>query len=88
MLVKRFQIIIPLAILFPGLGHIYLGLRRRGITLLIVGIALISLWTTIPLFVSYPFNWIIISGYWAWQLADAIRLYRKMKSGVGLEIIK
>jgi len=78
---------------FCSFGAAYLSDKNRHSNkiqdiILIVGIVLISLWTSIPLFVSYPFNWIIISAYWAWQLADAIRLYRKMKSGVGLEITK
>lgn len=78
---KSLGITILLAVLVSGVGHIYLGIIKRGIIILIVGIAI---WIIVPLFVPIPLSWVIGGGYWVWQLVDAILLYRKMKSGVGI----
>jgi TM2 domain-containing membrane protein YozV len=76
-LTRSFGITILLAVLISGVGHIYLGIIKRGIIILIVGIAL---WIFAPLFVPFPLSWVINGAYWLWQLVDVIRLYRKMKS--------
>jgi hypothetical protein len=60
--------------------HIYLGIFKRGIIILIVGIAL---WIIVPLFVPFPLSWVINGANWLWVLVDVILLYRKMKSEFG-----
>jgi TM2 domain-containing membrane protein YozV len=77
-LAKRLGITILLAVLVSGVGHIYLGSTKRGIIILVVGIAIVII---VPLFIPFPLSWVIGGAYWIWQLIDVILLYRKMKSG-------
>jgi TM2 domain-containing membrane protein YozV len=76
---KNLGITILLGVLVSGVGHIYLGIIKKGIIILIIGIAIAII---VPVFVPYPFSWIIGGVYWVWQLVDAIRSYRKRKSGL------
>jgi len=62
---KSLKITILLAILVSGVGHIYLGIIKRGIIILVVGIAL---WIIVPLFVPFPYSWVFTGAYWIWQL--------------------
>jgi TM2 domain-containing membrane protein YozV len=53
-LAKSLKITILIAILVSGVGRIYLGVIKRGIIILVVGIAL---WIIVPLFVAFPLSW-------------------------------
>ena len=75
---KRLGLTILLAVLVSGVGHIYLGVIKRGIIILIVAIIL---GITIPLFIPVPYSWIIMIGYWVWQIYDAYEQYKKMNVG-------
>jgi TM2 domain-containing membrane protein YozV len=75
---KSLRITILLAVLVSGVGHIYLGIIKRGIFILIIGLAL---WYIIPLFVPFPLSWVIFGVYWIWQIVDVYRIYKKMDSG-------
>lgn len=75
---KRLWLTIVLAVVISGLGHIYLGLMKRGISILIIGIALAFV---MPLFVPIPWSWIITIGYWLWQIWDAYSHYKKLNVG-------
>lgn len=79
---KSLAITIILAVLIAGLGHIYLGYKKRGVIILIVRIAI---WLAIILLVPFPMGWIIGpifgGGFWLWQLIDVVRLHNKIKSG-------
>ena len=75
---KSLKITILLAFLVSGVGHIYLGAIKRGIIILVVGI---TLWIIVPLFVPFPLTWVIIIGYWIFQMGDAYGIYKKMDSG-------
>ncbi|TLX86699.1 MAG: hypothetical protein E6K94_02595 [Thaumarchaeota archaeon] len=75
---KSLAITILLAVLVSGVGHIYLGVIKRGIIILIVGIAI---WIIVPWFVPFPLSWVIGAGYWIWQIVDVYMLYKKMKFG-------
>lgn len=75
---KRLGLTILLAVLVSGVGHIYLGVIKRGIIILIVAIIL---GITIPLFIPVPYSWIIMIGYWVWQIYDAYEQYKKMDVG-------
>jgi TM2 domain-containing membrane protein YozV len=77
-MVKSLKITILLAFLVSGVGHIYLGAVRRGIIILVVGIAL---WIVVPLFVPFPYSWIITLLYWIMQMVDAYLVYKKTNSG-------
>lgn len=77
-LAKSIKITILLAFLGTGVGHIYLDAIKRGIIILAVGNALVII---VPLFVPFPFSWVITSVYWIMQMVDAYLLYRKMYSG-------
>jgi TM2 domain-containing membrane protein YozV len=77
-LAKSLKITILLAILVSGVGHIYLGVTKRGIIILVVAIAL---WIIIPLFVPIPYSWVFTGIYWIWQIVDVYRIYKKMDSG-------
>lgn len=48
----------------------YLGLVKRGIIILIIGIVLAFV---VPWFIPIPFNWILIFGYWTWQVWDVYK---------------
>jgi hypothetical protein len=74
---ENLGITLLLAALLPGLGHIYIGIIRRGTIVLIVAIALILIWIYLPRFVPYPYGWIIVVAYWIWQIVDARRLFSK-----------
>lgn len=78
---KSLALTIFLAVLIAGVGHIYLGYKKRGIIILITRIAI---WLAIFWFIPFPLSWviglIIGGGFWIWQLIDAVRLYNKMKS--------
>jgi TM2 domain-containing membrane protein YozV len=69
---------ILLAVLVSGVGHIYLGIIKRGIFILIIG--LVS-WYLISWFVPFPLSWVIFGAYWIWQIVDVYRIYKKMGSG-------
>ncbi len=64
-----------------GVGHIYLGYKKRGIIILI---ARIAIWLAVFWFIPFPLSWVIGpllgGGFWIWQIIDAVRLYNKMKS--------
>jgi TM2 domain-containing membrane protein YozV len=75
---KSLKITILLAFLVSGVGHIYLGVIKRGIIILVVGIAL---WIIVPLFIPIPLSWVITIGYWVWQMVDVYQIYKKMDSG-------
>ena len=81
-LAKNLALTIILAVIFAGVGHIYLGYKKRGIIILI---ARIAIWLAILWLVPFPLGWIIGpilgGGFWVWQLIDVVRLYNKMKSG-------
>jgi hypothetical protein len=76
-LAKSLRITIFLAVLVAGVGHIYLGLIKRGITILIFGF-IFSIAT--PALVPEPYSWLIIIGYWAWQIWDAYHYYKKLNA--------
>jgi TM2 domain-containing membrane protein YozV len=61
-----------LAIVLSGLGHIYLGLVKRGIIILIIGIAL---WAVVSWLIPI-FGWVIGVAYWIWQIYDSYKLYK------------
>lgn len=66
-----------LAVLVWGIGHIYLGFVKRGLTILIVGVVLAFV---MPWFIPIPISWIIIIGYWAWQIWDVYKHHKKMNA--------
>lgn len=69
---KSLGLIILLSVIIYGLGQIYLGLTKRGLTILIVGYAIaIVLWNFLPFYLSGIF----IVGYWIWQIVDAYKSY-------------
>ncbi len=80
-LVKSLTITIILAVIFAGLGHIYLGYKKRGVIILV---ARVAIWLAVIWFVPFPIDWvvgpIIGGGFWIWQLIDIVRLYNKSKS--------
>ncbi|HKQ21593.1 MAG TPA: hypothetical protein VJS91_06110 [Nitrososphaeraceae archaeon] len=75
---KRLWLTIVLAVVISGVGHIYLGFVKRGITILIIGLVL---YFTVPWFVPFPWSWIITFGYWIWQIWDAYKHYKKLEEG-------
>ncbi|TLX85524.1 MAG: hypothetical protein E6K94_08060 [Thaumarchaeota archaeon] len=78
---KSLALIIFLAVVIAGVGHIYLGYKKRGIIILI---ARIAIWLAVFWFIPFPLSWVIGpllgGGFWIWQIIDAVRLYNKMKS--------
>lgn len=78
---KNLAITIILAVVFAGLGHIYIGYKKRGVIILVSRIAI---WIVVILFVPFPLNWIIGpvfgGGFWIWQLIDVVKLYNGIKS--------
>jgi hypothetical protein len=80
-LVKSLTITIILAVIFAGLGHIYLGHKKRGVIILV---ARVAIWVAVIWLVPFPIDWvvgpIIGGGFWIWQLIDIVRLYNKSKS--------
>jgi hypothetical protein len=77
-LAKRLWLTIVLAVLVSGVGHIYLGFIKRGIIILIVAIIL---GFSLPFLIPLPFSWIILIGYWLWQIWDAYKHYNKLNVG-------
>jgi hypothetical protein len=77
-LAKSLKITILLAILVSGVGHIYLGIIKRGIIILVVGIAL---WIIVPLVVPFPYSWVFTTAYWILQIVDVYQIYKRMDSG-------
>ena len=75
---KRLWLTILLAVVVWGVGHIYLGFIKRGITILVIGV-IISI--SVPLLVPIPLSWIIVIGYWLWQIWDAYKHYKKLNVG-------
>jgi hypothetical protein len=86
-LAKSLALTIILAVVIAGVGHIYLGYKKRGIIILI---ARVAIWLGVALFVPFPFSLvfgvILGGGFWIWQLIDAVRLFNKMRSGVDGQI--
>ena len=84
---KSLTLTILLAVVIAGVGHIYLGYKKRGIIILI---ARVAIWLGIFLFVPFPVSLILGvvlgGGFWIWQLIDAVRLFNKMKSGIDGQI--
>ena len=80
-LAKSLALTIILAVLIAGLGHIYLGYKKRGVINLIDRIAKCL---AIILLIPFPMGWIIGpifgGGFWLWQLIDVVRLHNKIKS--------
>ena len=84
---KSLALTIIFAVVIAGVGHIYLGYKKRGIIILI---ARVAIWLGVALFVPFPFSLvfgvILGGGFWIWQLIDAVRLFNKMRSGVDGQI--
>ncbi|HEY7080217.1 MAG TPA: hypothetical protein VH500_10980 [Nitrososphaeraceae archaeon] len=84
---KSLALTILLAVVIAGVGHIYLGYKKRG---LIILIARIAIWLGVVWFVPFPlslvFGLILGGGFWIWQLIDAVKLYNKMRSGLDGQI--
>ena len=81
---KSLAITILLAVVIAGLGHIYLGYKKRGIIILI---ARIAIWFAVAWLVPFPLSLVVGlvfgGGFWLWQLIDVIRLFNKRKSNLG-----
>ncbi len=77
---KSLAITIILAVIFAGLGHIYLGYKKRGIIILV---ARIAIWLAVIWFLPFPIDWIVGpivgGGFWIWQLIDVARLYNGIR---------
>jgi TM2 domain-containing membrane protein YozV len=86
-LAKSLALTIILAVVIAGVGHIYLGYKKRGIIILI---ARVAIWLGIIWFVPFPLSFILGvvlgGGFWIWQLIDAVRLFNKMKSRIDGQI--
>jgi hypothetical protein len=67
---KSLAVTIVLAVVIAGLGHIYLGYKKRGIVILI---ARIAIWLSVV---------VLGGGFWLWQLIDVVRLFNKRKSNL------
>jgi len=84
---KSLAITILLAVVIAGLGHIYLGYKKRGIIILI---ARIAIWLTVAWLVPFPLSLVVGlvfgGGFWLWQLIDVVRLFNKKKSNLGESI--
>lgn len=82
-LAKSLAVTIVLAVVIAGLGHIYLGYKKRGIVILI---ARIAIWLGVALLVPFPLSLvlglILGGGFWLWQLIDVVRLFNKRKSNL------
>ena len=55
-MVKSLAITIILAVIFAGLGHIYLGYKKRGVIILV---ARVAIWLAVIWFVSFPIDWVV-----------------------------
>ena len=82
-LTKSLAITVILAVIFAGLGHIYLGYKKRGVIILV---ARVAIWLAIIWFLPFPIDWIVGpivgGGFWIWQLIDVIRLYNRTRSTI------
>jgi len=78
-LAKSLPLTIILAIILSGLGHIYLGFVKRGIIILVIGIAI---WATVSWLIPI-FGWVIGIAYWIWQIYDAYKLYNAQAGQTG-----
>lgn len=80
-LAKSLAITVILAVIFAGLGHIYLGYKKRGVVILVTRVAI---WLAVIWFLPFPIDWIVGpivgGGFWIWQLIDAVRLYNRTRS--------
>lgn len=80
-LAKSLAITIILAVVFAGLGHIYLGYKKRGVLILV---ARIAIWLAVIWFLPFPIDWIagpiVGGGFWIWQLIDVVKLYNRTRS--------
>ena len=80
---KSLAVTIVLAVVIAGLGHIYLGYKKRGIVILI---ARIAIWLSVALLVPFPLSLVIGlglgGGFWLWQLINVVRLFNKRKSNL------
>lgn len=80
-LAKSLAITIILAVVFAGLGHIYLGYKKRGVIILV---ARVAIWLAALWFLPFPIDWIVGpivgGGFWIWQLIDVVRLYNRTRS--------
>jgi TM2 domain-containing membrane protein YozV len=74
-LTKSLKVTILLGFLLSGVGHIYLGLIKRGIMILVIGVAFGYIVSSL---VPFPLSWLLIGPYWIWQLVDVYNLYKKM----------
>jgi TM2 domain-containing membrane protein YozV len=74
-LTKSLKVTILLGFLLAGVGHIYLGLIKRGIMILVIGVAFGYIVSSL---VPFPLSWLLIGPYWIWQLVDVYNLYKKM----------
>ena len=75
---KRLWLTILLAVLIPGVGHMYLGFIKRGIILLIFALVL-SFASSILM--PFPLSSIIPIGYMIWQIYDAYVHYKRLNVG-------
>lgn len=77
---KSLAITIILAVVFAGLGHIYLGYRKRGVIILVTRVAI---WLAVIWLLPFPIDWvvgpIVGGGFWIWQLIDVVRLYNRIR---------
>jgi TM2 domain-containing membrane protein YozV len=80
---KSLAVTILLAVVIAGLGHIYLGYKKRGIVILI---ARIAIWLSVALLVPFPLSIVLGvvlgGGFWLWQLIDVVKLFNKRKSNL------
>lgn len=78
---KSLAVTIVLAVVIAGLGHIYLGYKKRGIVILI---ARIAIWLSVALLIPFRLSLVLGlglgGGFWLWQLIDVVRLFNKSKS--------
>lgn len=73
---KSLALTIILSVIVYGLGQIYLGFTKRGLTILIVGYAIAIV---LSFFLPFYLSAIFIIGYWIWQIIDAYKSYNKTK---------
>jgi TM2 domain-containing membrane protein YozV len=82
-LAKSLALTILLAVVIAGVGHIYLGYKKRGIIILVARVAIwLGIIWFVPLPLSLIFGLVFGGGFWIWQLIDAVRLFNKMESSI------
>ena len=74
-LTKSLKVTVLLGFLLAGVGHIYLGSIKRGMMILVIGVAFGYIVSSL---VPFPLSWLLIGPYWIWQLVDVYNLYKKM----------